>query len=341
MKLKKYHILFAILFLGTVHQSNAQLSVANEAITYEELYDDPYAINKLFVHLQPLYAEVFATNLNAGFGLGANYYYKSKADFFVNFRQAYAKQFDFVRDIAEKNSAIENKANGFTYFELGGTYHIKDEESDTETKLILYSKRYQKGNRWAAQVPEHTIIPSKVRKIIGARLGGFAYDTSFDLKNVAKEQGVIIADAQGPLPSDIYYHSNMTVKGLFLGGSMGWIKNLAIKPDKGYGVLSDDLILTAFADLIIAPSMMIDDIQYRNPLPPQQIRKFSAQEIQTRKIGFRLGLEGKFNRELGWAYGAEVGSRPSVKGKGFYTMIRISLPVYSTNLDHSREAFGK
>ncbi len=39
------------------------------AVTFEELYDEPYNINKLFVHLQPLYGEVFATNINAGFGL--------------------------------------------------------------------------------------------------------------------------------------------------------------------------------------------------------------------------------------------------------------------------------
>lgn len=339
--MKKYCYLLVVLLWGAFHQSNAQLSVANEAITYEELYDDPYAINKLFVHLQPLYAELFATNVSAGFGLAANYYHKDKADFFANFRQAYSQSFDYVRDVAEKNQAIENQPNGFTYFELGGTYHIKDQESDTETKLILYSKRYQTGNRWAAKVPEHTVIPSKVRKITGARLGGFIYDTSIDLKGIAQEQGVTIADAQGTLPANVYYHSNQVATGFFVGGSMAWIKNLAIKPDKGYGILSDDLMLTTFADIMIAPSIMIDDIQYRDPMSPQQTRKFSVQEIQTRKVGFRMGLEGKFNRELGWAYGAEVGSRPTVKGKGFYVMIRVSLPVYSTNLDYGREAFGK
>ena len=172
--------------------------MANEAITYEELYDDPYAINKLFVHLQPLYADLFSTNVSAGFGIAANYYQKDKFDVFANLRQAYSTSFDFVRDIAIKNKVIENHPASATYFEVGGTYHIKDEEGDTETKLILYSKRYQKGNRWAAQVPEHTIIPSKVRKIKGVRFGGFAYDTSIDLKNIAEDQGVVLTDENGP-----------------------------------------------------------------------------------------------------------------------------------------------
>ena len=29
------------------------------AVTYEQIYDEPYAVNKLFVALQPLYGEMF------------------------------------------------------------------------------------------------------------------------------------------------------------------------------------------------------------------------------------------------------------------------------------------
>lgn len=172
-------------------------------------------------------------------------------------------------------------------------------------------------------------------------MGGFAYDTSIDLKRIAEEQEVVITDAIGALPDGVYYHSNQKVKGFFVGGSMAWIKNLAIKPDKGYGILSDDLILTTYLDIMVAPSILIDDIQYRDPLNNNQLRKFSTENIKTKKWGFRAGIEGKFNRELGWAYGAEVGARPTVSGRGFFAMVRISLPVYSTNLDHGREAFGK
>ena len=46
-------------------------SQANEkvAVTFDELYDEPYSINKLFIGFQPLYAEIFATNVNAGYGV--------------------------------------------------------------------------------------------------------------------------------------------------------------------------------------------------------------------------------------------------------------------------------
>jgi hypothetical protein len=41
------------------------------AVTYEEIYDEPYSINKLFIQFQPVYGELFATNVNAGFGIEA------------------------------------------------------------------------------------------------------------------------------------------------------------------------------------------------------------------------------------------------------------------------------
>lgn len=330
-KLKKFFCLSFIALLCAYHAVQAQVGVTDEAITYEELYDDPYAINRLYLHLQPLYADLFATNVTVGFGIAGNYYLRKKLDFFGSVRQAYTSSFDYVKDIATKNQKIENRAQSFTYFEIGGTYHFKDEERDTETKLVLYPKGYQKANRWATQMPAYIMVPSKVRTIKGARLGGFIYDTSIDMKKIAEEQNVVLTDHIGTLPEGIYYHSNQTVKGVFLGGSMAWIKNLAVTLDKGHDVLSDDLILTAFLDLMVAPSLQLDDIQYRDPLVNNQIREFSTDKIKMSHVGFRTGLEGKFNRKLGWAYGAELGVRPTVSGRGFFALIRISLPVYSTN----------
>ena len=334
-------IVSLILLVGASVAALAQGSSGKSAITYEELYDDPYAINKLFLHIQPMYAELSATNVTAGFGIGANYYMENKADFFVSFRQAYAQSFDLARDAAIKNQMIVNEPNGFTYAEIGGTYHIQDFEDDTDTKLTLYSRKYQKGNRWAAHVPEHTIVPTKVRKIRGVRLGGFAFDTSLDLKRIAQDQTVVLEDAQGTFPQDVYVHSNEVVKGFFIGGAMSWFKNMAVKPDKGYSILSNNTMLTTYADFMLAPSIVIDDVLYRDPTQGNTLRRFSTEAIETKSWGFRLGVEGKSNRTFGWAYGAEVGARPGIKGQGFFALLKISLPVYSTNLNYRREAFGK
>src|SRR3989337_3633935 len=81
----------------------------NTAVTYEEIYDEPYAVNKLFIALQPLYGELFVTNVNAGFGAEAHYYFQDKADFRAHFRTTYSRQFfDLTRDVALNNSQMDN-----------------------------------------------------------------------------------------------------------------------------------------------------------------------------------------------------------------------------------------
>ena len=317
-----------------------------KTVTYEELYDTPYEINKLFLHFQPLYGEVFVANVNMGFGLQAEYHLNDKFDFQLHGRTAYAQRMDMARETADKNATVNTNTQDpfstFFYVEGGATYHINDREEDTETKLILYSKRYKK-RKWAAKVPDHIKVPSKVRKYYGVRLGGLYYDTTTDLDRAMTSQGTIITDESGtPIPDDAVVFGNLSTMGIYVGGSMSWIKNFAIKPDKSYGVLSDDLYFTTYVDLIIAPSIEIDDIFYdEDGSGPMDGIVYSAENIETSSFGFRAGMEGKFNRQLGWAYGAELGMRPGIKQRGFYALVKISFPVFSTNLDHEKEAFGK
>jgi hypothetical protein len=58
-------------------------------------------------------------------------------------------------------------------------------------------------------------------------------------------------------------------------------------------------------------------------------------------LGVRVGMDGRFNRMFSWAYGAEVGYRPSLEGRSFYAVFKISFPVFGTNLDYKVESFGK
>jgi hypothetical protein len=106
----------------------------------------------------------------------------------------------------------------------------------------------------------------------------------------------------------------------------------------------DDLMLTAYADILYSPSIKIDDIVYtdKDPNTPEEgTRVYSVSPVKTRSFGFRLGIDGKFNRTLSWAYGGEVGYRPSLQGRGFYALIKISFPVFGTSLDYKVESFGK
>ena len=326
------------------------------AVTYEELYDEPSSVNKLFVGLQPLYGELSSTNTNAGFGAEVVYYHKDKMDFRAHFRKTYSQQFfDLARDLAIKKSDVENRAEVFNYFEIGATYHVKDFEASSKTKMFLYKNSY-KGNRWAARVPLSAEVPCKVRKIYGARLGGILWDSSVDLGRAMESQDLTNADlktAEGvSLPQTIFVggrnesldvFTNVSSKGLYVGGSMTWIKNVAVNFDKfEEGV--DDLIFTAYADILISPWTQVDDVVFIGTdaaSPNFGTQTYDVSPVKTKMIGFRVGMDGRFNRMFGWAYGAEVGYRPSFEGRSFYAMFKLSFPVFGTNLDYKVESFGK
>ncbi len=332
-----FFLIAVLLFVFTaaiVKAQNVNLNREATTLTYEALYDTPYDINKLFIHLQPMYGELFSTNTTVGWGIKGHYYWKNVANFEAHIRLPYARTFDLTRDAAFKNSTVDNEAKGFAFYELIGTYHIIDEELDTETKFILYSNRY-KGDKWAATVPLHTIIPTKVRRIIGGRAGGMAYNTAVDYNRIMQKQGVtIIADEGGEIGEDESVYGNMSVIGFYVGGSMTWIKNVAVQPDKIYGTLVNDLIFTTYLDINFAPVITIDDI-FDDGV------RYSAEPIQKNVIGVRAGFEGKFNRKFSWAYGGEIGYRPGLKSSGFFALAKISFPVFGTQLRYQVESFGK
>jgi len=326
------------------------------AVTYEELYDEPYSVNKLFVGLIPLYADMFVTNVNAGYGAEAIYYHKDKFDVRVHFRKTYSQQFyDFARDLAVKKSDVDNHAEVYNYYEFGGTYHIKDFEESSKTKMFLYKNSY-KGNKWAARVPLNAEVPCKVRKIYGARLGGVIWDSSTDLGRALEKQGLTNADLKNEegvgLPQTIVVNgrsesfdvfTNIATQGLYVGGSMTWIKNVAVNFDK-FEEGIDDLIFTVYVDALISPSIKLDDVVYVDDdltSPTSGTHTYDVSALETKMMGFRVGMDGRFNRMFSWSYGGEIGYRPSLGGRGLYAMLKISFPVFGTNLDYKVESFGK
>lgn len=336
------------------------------AVTFEELYDEPYSVNKLFVGLQPFYGELSSTNVNAGFGIEASYYLKEKADFKAHFRIPYTTSFyDFAYDLADKNTPTFRNSVGevvksvttdpirFVYGEIGGTYHLRDFDQSSKTKMVLYKKSY-KGDKWAARVPLRAEVPCKVRKIYGLRLGGIYWQSTTDLNRALEDQGLTNADLVNeegtglPLTyndpvtlqdENFNVYGNINAMNVYLGGSFTWIRNVAVSLDK-YEEGIDDGILTVFADVIFAPSLTLDNITYLNPATLVS-SDYSTEAVKLNSLGFRLGIDGKFNRTLSWGYGGEFGYRPSVQGRGFFAMLKISLPLYGTNVDYKVESFGK
>jgi hypothetical protein len=357
--MKKHFLISMAAFLATTAILFAQDRKDKTPVTFEEIYDEPYTVNKLFVGFQPLYGEMFVANVNAGFGVEAAYYHLDKMDFKAHFRKTYTRRFfDFSRDLALNNSDVDNAPGIFNYFELGATYHVKDFEESSKTKMFLYKNSY-KGNRWSSRVPLYADVPCKVRKIYGVRLGGIMWDSSTDINRALVKQGLVHNDLksdtdEGLTPQEfdvngemeeVDIYTNIASTGVYVGGSMAWIKNVAVNFDKfEEGV--DDLMFTVYADIIYAPSIIVDDIVYTKKGPdgnklPGETATYSINPLKMQSLGFRLGLDGRFNRTMSWSYGGEVGYRPGIQGRTFYALFKISFPVFGTNLDYKVESFGK
>lgn len=358
--MKKHFLILVAACLAASAGLFAQERKDKAPVTYEELYDEPYSINKFFIGFQPLYGELFVTNVTAGFGLEALYFHKDKFHVKGSFRKTYSGKFyDFTRQLASRSSDVDNRTKPFSYYELGATYHVKDFEQSSKTRMVLYKNSY-KGARWSSRVPLNAKdIACKLRKIYGVRFGGILWNSTVDLTRAMEKQGLtnedlVSGDASLPLthidpetglPAPIEVFSNISAVGGYLGGSMSWIRNVAVDIDKfEQGV--DDLIFTVYADILFSPALNVDNVVY-TPRNDQGVRQtdltatYNVDAIGLQKFGFRVGIDGRFNRTFSWSYGGEIGYRPSIEGRSFFAMFKISFPVYGTNLDYSVESFGK
>jgi hypothetical protein len=92
----------------------------------------------------------------------------------------------------------------------------------------------------------------------------------------------------------------------------------------------DDGIFTVFLDIMLAPSLALDPVIYNGS-------EYYVNAIKLNNLGVRAGIDGKFNRKIAWAYGGELGYRPSIEGRGFFALMKIAFPVFSSNLQKKQE----
>ncbi len=338
MRLKSTFII--VLAMAITVNVFGQAKKKSKALKYTVTYDDPYDIKKLFIHFQPIVGDIAALNVVGGFGLEANYYYKDQMNFEFSGRTTYGSRFDIARDAANRNAFNDNTISAYFYGDMGGTYHIIDQTKESQSKVLLYSKRL-KGTEWAATVPKNALVPNTVREIVGGRGGAFFYTTSTDLSKILSKQDLLLYyddDGSQVITEDLDLYTNVFAYGFYVGGSMSWFKNFSVTFKSRWQPSGDDLLLTTYLDLLYAPGITIDDLLVRNPSGTQET--VSLGNVKQSPFGFRAGVKGKFNRALGWGYGLESGLRPGVQKNQFFLTFKLSFPIYGTKLEQTVEAIN-
>ena len=325
MKPDKYIILFVIFLLAGSCAFAQEEEEQEEVPAYQSMYDDPYDIRNLYLHFQPLYGDIGALNITGGFGVEGAYYHKDKFDVQLAFRSTYGKRFDMNRYAAIRNDVNENKYPFHFNIEFGGTYHIKDLVKESSSHVLLYSKQL-KGTEWASTVAKSAVINGKVRTVIGGRLGGMFYSSTLDVSTTLESQKKELSYEDGTPVLETNMYSNMNAFIIYVGGSYSMIRNYAVEFSERYDPSGDDMIFTPFFDLMFAPSIRISDVI----LPAETV---SASEIDKLAMGFRAGMNIKFNRKLSWGAAVETGVRPGVKKRGFFVMFKMSFPIYARKIE--------
>ena len=318
------------LFLLSAFITNGQDVEKEEVPAYQTMYDDPYDIRNLYIQFQPLYGDVGALNITGGFGIEGAYYHESLFDVQLAFRTSYGRRFDINRHAASRNATNSNDFPFHFNLEFGGTYHIQDIMKESSSKVLLYTKNL-KGTEWASTVARHAEINGKVRTVIGGRLGGMFYSSTANISTILSVQGKELFLANGNPVLDENLYSNIQSFVIYVGGSYSWIRNYAVEFSERWDPSGDDQILTPYFDILYSPSINLQDVILAS-------ETVSTDAIDKLNLGFRGGINVKFNRTLSWGYGVEAGVRPGIKKRGFFLLFKMSFPIYAKKLKLKEES---
>lgn len=326
---RSFFLILLILPFCTLAQSETE-TLNPDSIAYSVVLDQPEVVRRIYVGIQPIYADVFLNNVNAGFGVDALYLPKSgKFDLRMAFRKPYSTRFyDQAGDRMNRLSNTLNKPVGFMYFELSGSYTLK-EVIKTVPSRVAVIKKSEKQNpvNWAGS--SSVTIPIKLRVMKSVRAGVQAWRSAIDVTGALERQGS--RNANVTLPEELidedgnvtpfYAYSNLYNRTIFAGYGLTRIKNQAVLFDDLEAALQDK-ILTWYADLMIATSLSLDDVAYG-------FTSYNLDKVNLNRFGMRAGADLRSNRDIGWGFGVELGWRPAPQKNTGYLMLKLSIPVFA------------
>lgn len=377
-------VLFSIFLLIGISllpdQAEAQRgrrSRRSKDIVFDQVYNNPSEVKRLFLGLMPAYADMFTTNVNLGVGVDAHIFPKKlgvgglqnenkKYSLHFHARTTYASQTDLNRFLHSENTAAFT-ANEFgspgwyVYAEGGYAYHFYDNVAEDNIKLPVTSTR-RDLKKAASEVNDIFEVTVDKRTLVTARAGLLGYRSAVNWNNVVSRdnrrvmRGMYDADPEDAIePVSIRYDSlgirneaeglglrnyafgDVIVGSVYLGASMSWIWNAGFETE-GHADVVRDAMVTGYADFMVAPFVVVGEVKSYNG-------KFVASPNDLadfrNRFGGRIGLDIAHNRAFGWGLNAEIGYRPGIHRNGAYFMMGFRFPVFATDMNNLRESFQK
>lgn len=334
--MRSWFPVLVFVMVTAAHAQSSQDDLSADSLGTTILLDDPGALHRLQLGIQPLYGESSGTGSHAGYGLDILYRVQRRLDLRFQFRKPWSAQlYDQSRDDARRNSNTTNSLVSLSYVEAGMAFHLVDRRT-IDTLDIPLKERGLQGQTWDNPSRQIALVPATRRTLTSLRLGTSFRRSVVDVSDALRKQGKLNANVLLPesftdmdgltRPFRIFSSARNTF--FYAGVSRSVIRNFSVGFDH-YAVASRDASLTLFVDLLIGTGSRIENALYNG-------LEFPLDALQYHTAGMRVGLDLIFDRDLGYAIGWEAGIRPGMAGLGKYTQIKISFPVFGRYLGQRR-----
>jgi hypothetical protein len=303
--MKKIYLLSAFLGLSVL--------IKAQRISYTLLEDNPQAINQLYIRLNPLYFEGFKTN-TASIGRGIEIRYLLK-DMLI---------FNFNNNVSYSTIQENNNNDKFAIRDLSVEYILSDKSKSKDVKINLSSST--SGN---VTYSKYVTVPGTTRYIFAARGGVLNYKSPFKIGELSKAVKTTILDEEGYKTKGFEPSASIVRStSIFAGLSYSIINNTRIKVDGMRKIKSNERWLNLYADVLFSPLIKIDDFEATNE--NNKISNFVVNDVfEKQRIGLRTGFLVDYHTNKNVTFGgrAEIGSRPGIKGYGFYLYCGMGMTI--------------
>ncbi len=304
-------VLAIFLFSG-----NSELVLGQE-VSYTMIEDDPYAVKRLYVRLNPFYVEGFQTN-KASIGTGLELKYASN-----NFNVQINNRKSFT-------TILENTANdNFAIRELCMEYYLVDKAKQGDVSITLSeSSSSDRNGRYTTST--YITVPGTTRTILAGRGGAFLYRSPFHLSEL-KGRGSVNDTAGVALGGFQSASSLVKTVTCFAGVSYNIVRNTTISVAGYRKTRSNAKWLSMYADVMFAPSASFENFTAENTDFAASYFEISDGDngVVKKRIGWRTGLVADFNtaKTITYSGRVELGSRPGIKSNGFYLYCGLGMTI--------------
>lgn len=301
-------VFFGLLALSQV--AWAQRSSSNYQISYNYLYDDPYAFKKFKLHLDILGMDWSMGNFPLHAGLQVNIHPHPRINIEALYRGSYY-DFRFMEARKNEDKLSDNRLLPFMYAEALFEGHVVDKQKRRNLKFNLTQIS---GYYW--QYTEYAYIPINYRRFFSLRAGANYY--------IMPVEGTSDVPLQVEGNTTTYqddYYTMATGMAVFGGISWGRKAKTAVKI-RDYGTRR-----------VVQQNQFMVDVMYGIPnIANLEIggAEYALQMAKPRSLGWRIGWQWN-NMNMHQRF--EFGQRPGIHKGHFFLMYTLGFTIVGREKD--------